>query len=116
MDFPNKVGSAAGFVAFWNPSLHIQILCITIFFIAPIIFNFWYVRNLGEIEYWFTALKIITILILIITGILLAIGLSTEPLLGTSSQYQPVPCGDNVIGNCVPPPGLISLDPVQNND
>jgi amino acid permease len=111
MDFPNKVSLAATFTGFWNPSPGIQIVCLTIFFIFPILFNFWYVRYLGEIEYWITAIKIITILVLIVTGILIVIGLSTEPLLGTSSQYQPVSCSDNEIGNCVPGPGLISLDP-----
>ena len=111
MDFPNKVSLAATFVGFWNPSTLIQKISLTIFFIFPIVFNFWYVRNLGEIEYWITAVKIIAILVLIVTGILIAIGLSTDPLRGTSSQYQPVPCSSSEIGSCVPLPGLISLDP-----
>lgn len=114
MDFPNKVSSAATFVTIWDPDQRYHALWITMFFIVPIIFNFLYVRNLGEIEYWLTAIKIITILGLIITGILIAVGLSTEPRLGTSSQYTPLPCSANEIGNCVSPPGLISLDPNSN--
>jgi len=104
------VSSAAGFAGFWDPDADkgLKALWITIFFIVPIAFNFLYVRRLGEIEYWFTTAKIILILILIVTGILIAMGLSTDPLLGTSSQYTPVPCSANEIGNCVPGPGLVS--------
>jgi len=103
------VSTAAGFVTFWDTQQQLAPLWIAIFFVVPILFNFLYVRRLGEIEYWFTTLKIVLILILIITGILTAMGLSTDPLLGTSSQYTPVPCSANEIGECVPGAGLGSL-------
>jgi amino acid permease len=96
-------------VAFWDTAQRYQALWITIFLISPIGFNFLYVRRLGRIEYALTLIKIITIIGLIATGVLIAIGVSTNPLLGTSSQYTVVPCRDNEIGDCVPPPGLISL-------
>lgn len=114
IDFPNKVSAAAGFVTYWDKDQKLAPLWITIFIVAPILFNFLYVRWLGEIEYWFTTVKIILILILIVTGILIAMGLSTDPLLGTNAQYTPVPCSANEIGDCVPGPGLISLVSVRN--
>ena len=113
MDFPNKVSSAAEFVMYWNPESRYLPLFITIFFVFTIIFNFFYVRRLGEIEYILTLLKIITILGLIAVGLLLAMGLSTNPLLGTSLQYQPVLSTKNEIGIPVPPPGVISPNPLQ---
>ena len=96
-------------MVYWDPEKQLTALWVTIFFVVPIVFNFLYVRRLGEIEYWFTTAKIILILILIVTGILIAMGLSTNPLLGTNSQYAPVPCSANEIGTCVPGPGLISI-------
>jgi amino acid transporter len=108
MDFPNKVNAAAGFVEFWDTDQRYQPLWLTIFFLVPIGFNFLYVRRLGEIEYWFTIIKITLILILIVTGIIIAMGLPTQPLLGTSAQYKPVSCADNEIGNCMPGFGVIN--------
>jgi amino acid permease len=107
------VSSAAGFVYFWDTEQRYAVLWMFIFFIAPILFNFLYVRWLGEIEYWFTTIKIIFLLVLIVSGVLIAMGLSTDPLLGTSAQYTPVPCSANVIGECVPGPGLGSLLPLS---
>lgn len=113
MDFPNKVSSAAGFILYWNPDGRYYPIYIAVFFIFTILFNFLYVRKLGEIEYSLTTLKIITILGLIAVGLLIAMGLSTNPFLGTSLQYKPVLCSENEIGNCVPPPGVISSNPLQ---
>ena len=110
------MSAAAGFVVYWDPEKRLTALWTTIFFVVPIVFNFLYVRRLGEIEYWFTTAKIILILILIVTGILIAMGLSTDPLLGTSSQYTPVPCSANEIGDCVAGPGLISIVSLENKN
>lgn len=103
-------------MAYWVTDTRYTPLWIAIFFVLPIAFNFLYVRRLGEIEYWFTTVKIILILILIITGILTAMGLSTDPLLGTSAQYHPVSCSANEIGNCVPGPGLGSIFPIEKDN
>lgn len=99
---------------YWKPDSRYLPLFITIFIIFTVFFNFLYVRKLGEIEYILTLSKIITILGLIAVGLLLAMGLSTNPLLGTSSQYDPVFCIKNEIGNCVPSPGVISSNPLES--
>ena len=112
----SKVTSAAAFVTYWDKDAQLKGLWLTIFFLLPIGVNFLYVRRLGEIEYWFTTAKIILILIVIVTGILIAMGLSTNPLLGTSSQYQPVPCSANEIGPCLPGPGLVSIVSLEYKD
>ena len=106
MDYPNKAIAAANFIGYWT-SIH-PAIWITIFLIVPILFNFFNVRRYGEIEFWLTTIKITTIVGLIFLGLLLAMGVSTNPLLGTSVQYTPVECANNVVGQCVPPPGFIS--------
>jgi len=81
---------------------------IAIFLTIPILFNFFNVRRYGEIEFWLTSIKIITIVGLIFLGILLPMGASSRPpLLGTSAQYTAVECSKNEIGEkCLLSPGF----------
>lgn len=58
-------------------------------------------------EFWFTTIKVITIVGLIFLGLLLAMGAAAGPLLlGTDAQYSAVKCAQNVIGECLPSPGF----------
>jgi amino acid permease len=91
----------------WTPFE--QGVFITIFLLIPIVFNFFNVRRYGEIEFWLTTIKVTTIVLLIVLGFLLAMTASTTQLLGTDANYRPVPCSENVIGQCVPPPGFASI-------
>jgi amino acid transporter len=107
VDYPNKVIAAAKFMGFWT-TVH-PAVWITLFLIIPIAFNFFNVRRYGEIEFWFTAIKVTTIIGLILLGFLLVMGASVNPLLGTDSQFRPVPCADDMMGGCVPAPGFRSM-------
>lgn len=109
VDYPNKAIAAAKFMGFWttvNPAVWI-----TLFLILPIAFNFFNVRRYGEIEFWLTAIKVTTIVGLIFLGILLGMGASVNPQLGTNTQGSPVPCAQDMLGGCVPPPGFASTAP-----
>jgi amino acid permease len=83
-----------------------RVLWISIFFIAPILFNVLNVRRYGEIEYGLTAIKVVTILGLIITGLLIAMEATGTALLGTDDNLRPVLCINNTINECLTDPGF----------
>jgi len=80
---------------------------VTIFLVIPIGFNLLNLRRYGEIEFWLTTIKVVMIVLLIVLGVLLPMGASPRtPLLGTGSNYRPVDCSQNVIGECIPSHGF----------
>jgi amino acid permease len=83
-----------------------RVLWISIFFVFPIAFNILNVRKYGEVEYWFTAIKVVTIVGLIICGLLIAMNVTGTALLGTDNNLRPVPCANNTIGQCLTAPGF----------
>lgn len=87
-------------------------LWISIFFLFPIGFNVLNVRRYGEIEYWFTAIKIVTIVGLSITGLLIAMEVTGTALLGTDANLRPVSCAENVIGECLTDSGFGCMSPL----
>jgi amino acid permease len=110
LDYPDKAIVAANYMFFWTSYSRDKTAgFITIFLLVPIVFNFFNVRRYGEIEFWLTTIKVTTIMLLIVLGFLLAMGASPTQLLGTDANYNPVPCSENVIGQCVPPPGFVSI-------
>jgi amino acid transporter len=99
---------------FWTNSVP-EAAWIAIFLVLPIVFNLLNVRRYGEIEFWLTTTKVTMIVILIVLGILLPMGASPENmLLGTSADYRPVPCDQNVIGECLPTHGFNCLTQLQD--
>ena len=79
---------------------------ITIFLIIPFLFNNFNVRRYGEIEYWLTVIKLVTIFGIIILGILLPMSASSQtPLLCTENNH-PVQCVNPAVDNGVGPPGF----------
>lgn len=101
-DYPSKAIAAASFIRFWTTSVS-QYLLVAIFLAIPVAFNLLNVRRYGEIEFWLTTIKVGLIVLLIVLGILLPMGASPENmLLGTSSEYRPVDCSLNEIGDCIP--------------
>jgi len=82
---------------------------ITFFFAVPILFNVLNVRNYGELEFWLTAIKVTVIVIIIITGFIIAVGGSPSPMLGTHPiTLEVVPCNETLRnnGNCTLGPGI----------
>ena len=120
---------AANYLTFWSTVLrldnnraHINALWVTLFFVPPLLFNNFNVRRYGEIEYWLTVIKIVTVVGLIVLGILLPMNASSENrLLGTVftkdtvPDWQLIPCAANstlnivegeMNGTCVGTPGF----------
>jgi yeast amino acid transporter len=70
---PIEVTVAAIIVQYWNPQVH-QVVFITIFFVAMILINLVPVRIYGEAEFLFGAIKIITIVGLILLMFIITVG------------------------------------------
>lgn len=97
---------------YWVPD-ESPYLWLGIFLILPLLLNLLNVQRIGEIEFVLTAIKIFTIIGIVILGfVLIGGGTNTTYLLGTDATYRPVPCSSNVIGQCLSEPGFncISFD------
>lgn len=107
LDVPNKLVAASNYMKFWTSSVH-PAVWITIYLIPPILFNLFNVRKYGEIEFWLTLQKVITFVLLISYGILMAMQASNIlPWSGTTSTYDPVPCSQSEANTpCVGGPGF----------
>ena len=118
MDYANKAVAVAGFMKFWTNAVP-QWVWILMALIIPVLFNLLNVRRNGEIEYWLTMTKIIMLVLLMITGLLIAIGASPGPyLLGTDPNFHPVDCtlNDPSKGDCVPYFGFNCIFPNSDSD
>lgn len=103
LDVPVKANAFSIYMAYWFPDINPN-AWITIFIILPVLFNLLNVRKYGEIEFFFTVIKVLTIFGAIIVGfVIVAGGTGKEPLLGTSNG-KPVPCGNST--DCLPLPGF----------
>lgn len=75
------------------------------------------VRRYGEIEFWLTAFKVLTCVLLIAYGVLMAMGASTVTrLAGTDANNQLIPCNDPSLDNCVGPLGFNCTTPYLIKD
>ncbi|KAG9098653.1 hypothetical protein FS749_003321 [Ceratobasidium sp. UAMH 11750] len=70
---PTELTAAAIVIAYWPNNVNVAVW-ITILYVAILIINFMGVRWYGEFEFWFSAIKITTIVGLIILGICLDCG------------------------------------------
>jgi amino acid permease len=106
--FPAKLVAASSLMRFWVPEDHVHpAVWISVYAVLSITFNLFNVRRYGEIEFWLTTLKCITLAGLIILGLLLAMGASNESWLsGTNSNNVLIPCNDLSTDNCVSLPGF----------
>jgi Amino acid permease len=103
---PLEASAMQGLMQYWIPDSTVPGgVWIAIFIVIPTAFNFFNVRRYGEIEFWLTTIKVITLIGLILLGIILPMDASpVRPLLG-EINYQPAPCGPNST-NCVSQPGF----------
>ncbi|KAG9120708.1 hypothetical protein FRC07_003687 [Ceratobasidium sp. 392] len=70
---PTELTAAAIVIAYWPNNVNVAVW-ITILYIAILVINFMGVRWYGEFEFWFSAIKITTIVGLIILGICIDCG------------------------------------------
>lgn len=98
-------------MAIWLSDENYAYMWITIFFIIIVLFNFLNVRRYGEIEFWLTVTKLVTIVGIIILGLVLVTGASAKTRqLGTSSDNTAITCPSNSTeGQCVPAPGFACI-------
>lgn len=95
-------------MATWVTEEKYRYVWISCFFFILFLFNLLNVRRYGEIEYWMTVIKVITIVAIIILGFLLPMGVSSDTRqLGTTSnntvEYCLVVSDTN---GCLPLPGF----------
>lgn len=99
----------------WLPDQHKypSEIWIVVFLIIPLLFNNFNVRRFGEIEYWLTVIKVVTIMGIIVLGVLLPMTASPNTrLLGTSSDGEtPIQCPTNST-ICLDPPGFGCTTPL----
>ncbi|THG95064.1 hypothetical protein EW026_g6520 [Hermanssonia centrifuga] len=70
---PNNINAAGVVIQYWNDSIHIAVWMVI--FIAFIFFvNLLGVRVFGELEFWFSSIKVITLIGLILMGIIIDLG------------------------------------------
>lgn len=72
----------------------------------PIAFNAYRIRKYGEIEFWITTIKVLTIVGLIIIGLVISTNDAASFLLGTDNSHYPLSCVDNTVGECLAAPGF----------
>jgi amino acid transporter len=106
VDVANKAVSFRILMYYWVPDMS-PYLWLGIFLILPLLFNLLNVQRVGEIAFILTAIKIFTLLGIVVLGlVLIGGGTKQTSLLGTDENYQAVPCGENVIGKCLSGPGF----------
>ena len=110
MIVPNEAVAMKEIIYYWTPMQKVPAgVWITIFIFLPFAFNFLNVRRYGELEYWLTMIKIITLVTLFFLGVVfLPLGINEDgPLLATNGT-EPVLCPTSIINNgtCLPRPGF----------
>ncbi|POY72479.1 hypothetical protein BMF94_4305 [Rhodotorula taiwanensis] len=70
---PTEITAAALVISYWRDDINVAVW-ITIFLVVICSFNFFGVRWYGEAEFWFSILKVLTIIGLIILGIIITAG------------------------------------------
>jgi len=70
---PNNINAAGVVVQYWTQSVHIAIWMV-IFILFVFVINLLGVRVFGELEFWFSSLKVISLIGLLLMGIIIDLG------------------------------------------
>ncbi|KAJ3573964.1 hypothetical protein NP233_g2089 [Leucocoprinus birnbaumii] len=70
---PNNINAAGVVIQYWTRSVHIAIW-MTIFIVAICLVNFLGVRVFGELEFWFSSIKVLALIGLLLMGIIIDLG------------------------------------------
>ncbi|OAV89580.1 hypothetical protein PTTG_08449 [Puccinia triticina 1-1 BBBD Race 1] len=81
MTLPTELSASALFVGFWTEKVNMAIW-IFIFLVIVSLINLGGVRFYGEMEFWFSSVKVITIVAVIILGLVLDLGAVTGDRIG----------------------------------
>ncbi|KAK4683742.1 hypothetical protein P7C73_g6486, partial [Tremellales sp. Uapishka_1] len=105
---PTEVVAASIVITYWdehtNAAVYITVLSVAILFI-----NFWGAKAYGEAEFWFSAIKIVTIVGLILLGVVLMCGGGPDhDPIGFRYWRNPGPFNQITINNNSDTPGTVS--------
>src|SRR5579859_1063675 len=108
---PNEAVAMKDIMYYWTPAQKVpEPVWIAVFIFLPFAFNFLNVRRYGEVEYWLTMIKIITLVTLFFLGVVfLPLGINPDgPWLGINgiNGTEPVPCSKINNGTCLEDPGF----------
>jgi amino acid permease len=108
VDIGQKAAIFVAYIAYWQPliSTGARVGSIIGFLIAILGLNWFIVPIYGEVEFWLTIFKVTSIIGIIMSAAVISGGGGPAQLLGTNLNYQPVPCAQNQIGQCLSPPGF----------
>jgi len=70
---PNNINAAGVVIQYWTTSVHIAVWMV-IFIGAIFIVNFLGVRVFGELEFWFSSIKVLSLIGLLLMGIIIDLG------------------------------------------
>ncbi|BGP14290.1 hypothetical protein JCM10213_004254 [Rhodosporidiobolus nylandii] len=87
---PTEITAAALVIQYWRDDINVAVW-ISIFYVVIIGFNFLGVRAYGEAEFWFSIIKITTILGLILLGIIITAGGAGNDPIGFRFWRDPGP-------------------------
>lgn len=93
----------SNYVSYWTGNGDARLVYISAFLVCSILFN---IREHSKIGYWLTAIKIVTIMVIIIFALKTSMSNVASPLFGTDLSYHPVACLDNAVGQCQDDPGF----------
>ena len=106
MIVPGEILAMRDIVQYWPLAKNVHsALWIIIFTAFPFAFNLLYVRRYGEFEYWITMIKVVTLIVIILLGILLPLGATGGPPLLATNGIEPVLC-ESVNSDCLLSPGF----------
>ncbi|KAJ3554884.1 hypothetical protein NM688_g2879 [Phlebia brevispora] len=70
---PNNINAAGVVIQYWNQRVHVAVWMV-IFIVFIFVVNLLGVRVFGELEFWFSSIKVITLVGLILMGIVIDLG------------------------------------------
>ncbi|KAH8106707.1 dicarbixylic amino acid permease [Cristinia sonorae] len=70
---PNNINAAGVVIQYWNKNIHIAVWMV-VFIVFIFVVNLLGVRVFGELEFWFSSLKVLTLIGLLLMGIIIDLG------------------------------------------
>ncbi|OBZ71741.1 Lysine-specific permease [Grifola frondosa] len=87
---PAEITAAAVVVGFWDPEYKVPVAATSILFlIVVVLVNCFSSRVYGELEFWLSTIKVITIVVIIVVSLIIDVGGSSQGVIGFKNWSQP---------------------------
>ncbi|KAI0793105.1 amino acid permease-domain-containing protein [Irpex lacteus] len=87
---PTEISAATILVRLWDPDHKVPVIALSsIFLVAATAVNCFPSRVYGEFEFWFSAIKVLTIVVIIIVCLVIDLGGSHQGFIGLKNWHQP---------------------------